>query len=447
MDTQRLISVLAIAATAAPALAQPEADAPAEKLAFGELPKNAGWLSDPGTPAETIWDSIAGGKLHLNDRLRFEYADQEGVKPSYAFTNRIRLGYETKAWHGLNGMIEMENVASFDSSLYWVPATLDGDPTRTVVADPQDTEVNQAYLQYHRDNLFDSDASFTIKAGRQRIILDDARFVGNVGWRQFEQTYDAVLAQVGYDPVTFSYAHVWKVQGIFSNGVDLDADVHIFHLAFKAADWITITPFVYLVDVQQAAALDSDTYGVRLYGSAPFGEEDAFSFNYNGYYAHQTEGRNSAIPNYDADFFALDLNAAKKGLGALGVGYQFLGSDNGADSFIFPLGTNHAFQGWADKFLTTPVAGLQDFYVYAKADLPWNVKGGVYFHEFWFDDTPTGVDSNIGWEIDAVLSKDISRNWNVLAKFAYYDGGIALTFPGGYGADTVKFWLETTFKF
>jgi hypothetical protein len=28
--------------------------------------------------------------------------------------------------------------------------------------------------------------------GRQRINLDDQRFVGSVGWRQNEQTFDAV---------------------------------------------------------------------------------------------------------------------------------------------------------------------------------------------------------------------------------------------------------------
>lgn len=416
---------------------QPEDAPPPEKLAFGELPKNAGYLSDPETMADTIWESIAGGKIHLNNRLRYEYHDFEapGSKPAHAFTNRIRLGYETKPWNGLNGMIEFENVASFDSSLYFVPATGDGSPGRAVVADPQDTELNQAWLQYHRDGLFDSETWVNVKAGRQRIIFDDSRFVGNVGWRQFEQTYDALLFQVGHDPVTFSYAHVWKVQGIFSNGVDHDHDTHLFHLAIKPVDWITVTPFAYLVDVQQAAGLDSDTYGVRLHGSTPLGEEKQLKLAYNGYYAHQTEGRNSAIPSYDADFFAGDVSLAKKDLGAVGIGYQFLGSDNGADSFVFPLGTNHKFNGWADRFLATPVTGLQDLYGYVKADLPWDVKGMVVYHQFWSDTGST----DFGSEVDAVLSKKISRNWTVMAKFAHFMGDAL--------ADNTKFWLETTFKF
>jgi hypothetical protein len=33
--------------------------------------------------------------------------------------------------------------------------------------------------------------------------------------------------------------------------------------------------------------------------------------------------------------------------------------------FTTPLATLHKFQGWADKFLTTPVNGLADLYVNA----------------------------------------------------------------------------------
>ena len=38
---------------------------------------------------------------------------------------------------------------------------------------------------------FDGIPDTPLKVGRQRIILDNARFVGNVGFRQLEQTFDA----------------------------------------------------------------------------------------------------------------------------------------------------------------------------------------------------------------------------------------------------------------
>ncbi|HHN78904.1 MAG TPA: hypothetical protein ENK11_09580 [Phycisphaerales bacterium] len=430
-----LLTMLAGTAIAADKAQQAEP----ENHAFGQLPKNTGWLSDPDTPADTIWDAIGGGKLSLNDRLRFEYADQGSRKPSYAFTNRLRLGYTTKPWEGFNGMVEMENVASFDSSLYWVPATTDGDPARSVVADPQDTEINQAWLQYHRDNLFDSDFGLNVKAGRQRLTLDDHRFIGNVGWRQFEQTMDAARVDLSNGPLTFTYAHVWRVQRIFSDSNannNWDANTHLLHLAWKAADWITVKPFYYYMNFDQSAANSNQTFGVRVDGKVPLGEEDSgLSLAYEGTYAHQTDEDTNPV-NYDADFFAGDVSVSKKGLGALGVGYQFLGSDNGNMAFRFPLGTNHKFNGWADLFLTTPNNGLQDLYGYVKADLPWGLKGTVVYHQFWFDQNNT----DIGHEIDAVLVKKISPNWVVLTKAAHFDG------DAGY-IDVTRFWLETTFKF
>jgi hypothetical protein len=51
-----------------------------------------------------------------------------------------------------------------------------------VVADPAFLAINRFAL------LNNSLANTTLTLGRQRIVLDDARFVGNGGWRQNEQT-------------------------------------------------------------------------------------------------------------------------------------------------------------------------------------------------------------------------------------------------------------------
>jgi hypothetical protein len=56
---------------------------------------------------------------------------------------------------------------------------------RDVVADPEGTEVNQVWVGYEK---YDTNVKF----GRQTFTLDNHRFIGNVIWRQNEQTYDAV---------------------------------------------------------------------------------------------------------------------------------------------------------------------------------------------------------------------------------------------------------------
>ena len=63
----------------------------------------------------------------------------------------------------------------------WLPARIDYAPERAgfaTIVDPEQTEVNRAYLRYRGISRLD------IGLGRQRIVLDNQRFVGNVGWRQ-----------------------------------------------------------------------------------------------------------------------------------------------------------------------------------------------------------------------------------------------------------------------
>jgi hypothetical protein len=55
-----------------------------------------------------------------------------------------------------------------------------------VVSDPESYEINR--LQLATTSL----PGTTITAGRQRVIFDDERFISRVGWRQNEQTFDAV---------------------------------------------------------------------------------------------------------------------------------------------------------------------------------------------------------------------------------------------------------------
>jgi hypothetical protein len=50
-------------------------------------------------------------------------------------------------------------------------------------------------------------------------------------------------------------------------------------------------------------------------------------------------------------------------------------------SFLTPLATLHKFNGWADKFLVTPLEGLSDLY-FTAGGLIGPVKGLATFHLF-----------------------------------------------------------------
>jgi len=136
----------------------------------------------------SLLDAIVGGAPTANLRLRYEHADADGAEAADAVTLRTRLGYRTLPYHGLRGFVEFEDVTSLvDDDQYNQAGLNPRGAGKTVIADVEGTELNQAFLE-----MTCPVTEGVIKAGRQRLILGNARFVGNVGWRQNEQTYDAI---------------------------------------------------------------------------------------------------------------------------------------------------------------------------------------------------------------------------------------------------------------
>ena len=385
---------------------------------------------------------IVGGTVKLDLRARYEHADADGLRPSNAQTLRTRLGYGTQPWEGLSAYVEMENISAADPDSFYdaiPPNTRD----RTPVADPSDTELNQAYAMIDRPDFGRS----RVIGGRQRIVLDDHRFIGNVGWRQNEQTYDSVWAQSGLwvDGLTAGYGYLWDVNRIFGDQGptatrDYESNSHLVRVAYDVAPWFQPAAFAYLLDLRQAPAESSNSYGLRATGTLPLVED--WSLAYQASYAFQTDGGTSGGDNpvdYRAHYALGDLSIGYRPIGSIGGGYELLGSDDGTARFATPLATLHKFNGWADVFLNNGgVNGLQDAYAYFSPALPWKLTAQVIYHQFWSDEH--GHD--LGREIDAVLSRKLGAYVTVLAKAAWYENG------GDFSPrDTTRYWLETTVAF
>lgn len=404
-------------------------------------PPPLGHLSDPAQPASSVWSSLVEGKVTLENRLRYEWAETTGRSTSNAITNRLRLGYGTKPYTGFSLYAEMENVTALNDEWYWVPATRTGDPDRTTIADPEGTELNQAFARYQTAAVGEGGPSLDIRIGRQRIKHDDERFIGNIGWRQFEQTFDAAQFEtdLGVSGLSVQYAYVWHVQRIFGpDGPNYESDSHFIRASYAFSPAIRVTPFAYFLDFDTDAPADSvDTFGARVTGELARNADDPKDtyFEYEFTYARQSDAGKNPV-DYDANFLAAQVRVHRKGLGALHGGYQMLGSDDGTAAFRFPLGTNHKFQGYADQFLVTPAFGLHDFYVGVTGDLPESFKFELTGHQFWSDEDS----DDLGFELDAVLSKKLNANWSVLMKAAHFDGHSGQP-------DLSRLWLETTFAF
>ena len=389
----------------------------------------SGAIAAADNPPVTFADALAQGKASLNVRARYESVDQTALKDAEAITLRTRLGYTTAAYQGLKAMVEFENIASPDGDAYSQAGLNPGGAGRAVVADPEGSEVNQAWLAYTSGKTV---ATF----GRQRLVLDNVRFVGDVGWRQNAQTFDAfVLTDKTLDKTTLTYAYLDRINRVFGDDHaqgNWDSDSHVFNASYAGLKAGTLTGYAYLLDFDNAAAQSSATYGVSFAGATPV--TDALKFTYRAEYAAQSDYGSSAL-NYSTDYYTLELGLAGKP-GALALGYEKLGSDGGV-SFRTPLATLHAFNGWADMFLATPANGIEDTYLKAATSLP----GGVGFLAFYHKFTAARLGADYGTELDLQLTRKFGKNVTGLVKYASFDSDSTAF------ADVDKLWIQAEFAF
>ncbi len=369
----------------------------------------------PQEPGPRITETPLGS-FSLAARLRYEFADVDAFDEAHSVTLRGRLGFRTKKWEGLQGFAELEGIVALDDEAYFDAVSRPNG--KSLVADPEDADLNQLYLAY---DLPLADTKLT--GGRQRIVLDDARFVGDVGWRQNDQVVDAVqlTSSLGMDDLTLTYAYVWDVHRIFGDkGIgatrDFDSSSHLVNVSWGGLPYAKLTAFAYLLDFGNAPAASSDTVGVRLTGRTE--PAPGWSLPWSASFAWQTDAHANPV-SYDALYWAADVGIARKELGTAGVGWETLGSDQGRARFVTPLATAHKFSGWADAFLDNGgPGGLRDLYLYVSPQLPWGLKGRLVHHRFWADDGG----ATLGHEWDLVVSSKLTRKITMLAKAARFQG-------------------------
>lgn len=393
--------------------------------------------------AEELSNLFTQGKPILDARYRFENVDQNNdLRDANAQTLRTRAGFQSGKWYGLSGLLEVDNVSRIGDDAY--NSTRNGQKEYAVVADPDGTEVNQALLRY--DHKLGSAV-----LGRQRINLDNQRFIGSVAWRQNEQTFDGALTQLKpLDGLTLSYAYLDQVNTVFgpdngrydnvTNPANIDGHSHLINAQYMLMPELTATAYSYLLDLDNIAValtaaegtLSSQTSGLRLNGVVA-------GVSYALEYAQQKDYGDNPL-ELDSEYYLAELGYTIKGV-QLKAGYEVLGGDNGSGNRAFqtPLATKHAFQGWADQFLTTPADGIEDAYVGVTAPL----LGGTL--QAWYHDFSTEQGSDdYGNEIDLSYAHPIPgvKGLVGLVKYATYDSD-----DKARTVDTDKVWLQLQYTY
>ena len=377
--------------------------------------------------AEGFTDALTSGKASVNLNLRYESVEQDNaVEDASALTLRTLLAYDTGTYKGFSAKIEMEDSRIvLGQGEYTVGPTGYNLGRYSVIADPEHTELDQGYIQYKNDN-------FRAKIGRQVITMDGHRFVGHVGWRQDRQTYDALSTKfTPLKDVTLQYVYITQRNRIFAQEADLNSKDHLINAAYKTS-YGTLTGYGYLLEVDNDTDNALDTFGVSFAGGAKAGDIKVL---YRAEYASQSS--DSAAADFDVDYLNLEAGAVLNGITAK-VGYEVLGSDDGAFGFSTPIATLHKFNGWSDQFLGTPSQGLVDTHF----TLSGKALGGGWkavYHKFEADDASDTVD-DLGSEINLSYVKKYAKYYTVGIKYAAYSAG-------DIKVDADKLWVWVNAKF
>ena len=366
------------------------------------------------------------GQVTFDLRYRYENANtrNSNVKTANADTVRLRIGYLTPKFYGFQAFAEYEGNQDIFTNNY--NSIRNGKGTFDVIADPQQHELNQFWF------IFSGLADTEVKVGRQRIKIDNDRFIGNVGWRQMEQTYDAItVTNQSFSNATIKAGYIINTRDIFSRENDMDSQfVNIGHDIENIGK---LSAYTYLIDYQEAKGQNtrsSQTYGVRFNGGHKLNND--FKVLYTAEYAWQKDFADNPFA-YEVSYYNIMGGVSAYGV-TLKAAMEQLGGQDGK-GFDTPLATLHGFQGWADVFLRTPADGLRDTYVSLATKVMGVKMMGVY-HDF---DDDTGS-SDYGQEMDFLISKKFGKHYSLLAKYAYYDAD-------KFGVDTQKFWIQGGINF
>lgn len=370
----------------------------------------------PLTPVAGEPDAFAWLTPNVDITARYEFRNQEDLDAANALTARARVGLLLGDFGGFSAFGELETTVVAVNDFQTTDSTFPTRPGKTAIDDPRNFELNRAWVEYKKEGFY-------TKVGRQRIIRNEAAFIGNVGWRQNEQTFDAALVGYQDDALAISYVYSNQANRIFgaqsNDGPpgpplrEFEGDFHFIDADYKT-DFGNVGGYAYLIDVENNANVgESNTFGAftnidKLYAEFAFQEgESAFSGDYEALYAHV----NYTIP----------VGKAK-----LKGGIEYL-----SDDFKTPFSTAHAFNGFADAFVLDRIGlrngpdaangstfdGITDIYLgYIRPGLPGGVVGKAFVHYFADD----SLDQTYGYEADLVLVKKFSDSVTAVLKAAYF---------------------------
>jgi hypothetical protein len=394
--------------------------------------------------ADSFLSALDDGQGSVSLNYRVEYVDEDGFRPNvlplekfekeaWASTLRTAIRYQTMQYWNLDLFLEAANVTNVGYDAY--NSTQNGHTDYPVVADPSLSMMNQAFLRYSHEYG-------AAKLGRQELVYDNSRFVGNVGWRQNHQNFDAFRADVfATDRINVRYTYVDRVHTVVGSQADLMGN--LVNLNIDLSKFGAFGAYAYMLDFDDAPALSTGTFGGFLNGKYAF-NEGPWGIKWRAEYAMQQDMADNAN-TVDAKYMHFMGGFGQAEL-AVSAGFEQLSGSVEDGQFTTAFATGHKFNGWADKFLKTPLYGLNDLYVGLGG--MWDSFGYMAtWHNFEAESSNlAGATLAYGTEIDAQVSYKTSWKQVFAVKAALYTADDEAP-VGALATDVTKVWFWTSFNF
>ena len=393
-----------------------------------------GLFSLPSYAQENTQPFIAP-RLSGDLRLRFQNLERdEFTQGGQALTLRFLGTFEVDIFEKTSFLAEIEGVTALMDDYN------DGtgkNPQLPVIPDPEGLELNRLQI------ITEAIPKTRLTVGRQRLALDDWRFIGAFPFRQNGQTVEAIrlettalgrgILDVGYFNKVRRPLGADNIGGTFTG----DSFFANYNLATPIG---RVSAFHYAAELETGSAgplryiSSTQTTGVRVLGRR---DRDKFSLVWEGSYALQSDYSDN--PNDYAAHYGLAEFTFRPGPFAFKFRGEILGSDNG-QALQTPLASLHRFQGFSDQFLRTPDDGVRDYSVLAQYDFgavgPFS-KVTSFARHHWFEADTDG--RNYGRELNLSLSAKLNKTGFALE----YAGYKAETFSD----DTDALFLTTEISF
>jgi hypothetical protein len=378
-------------------------------------------------------DDIGNSLMWLELRPRYNRIEESDLpRTTSAGTLRAIAGWRSPRWRGISVTAEAIYAEHFG------PRSLNDDPSNIptspfpLLPDPRHLGVNQAYVD------LTAIEEARLRAGRQRVALDNRRWVSENDFRQIPQLFDgATLAWRGLPNAELTAGYYGRIRT--TSGETADARLTVLHAAWNPLPGHSLAAFGYFHDQPRTANFTGladnsyKVYGVRLEGTAGRIGEVEVPYEIE---AAQQKPYADGDARIDARYWRVGGGLAMTDW-TLRADYEVRGSNDGRYGLQIPLTDFYAFNGWTLNFFTVPRQGLRDAWATGRWAIgPVTLYGEVHRFRSDFGDLDFGREADLG------LTWAIVPNAVLRLQHARFDPG-----SGRVDPEIRKTWLTLTYTY